>query len=203
MDEPPPWLDEVPFDDEPAMGAAIVPVAPVTPDAALVSMARPTARPASAATPPPPVSAATPRSMPAVQRTPLGERWESLVQQLQTDGALVALVRELAMQGELVDIESTGEQSLWRLIVERDSLRTTALIDKLQAAVQLREGPGVRLEASPGVAQDSPARREAELALQRQQQAERIILEDRQVRALMAQFATARVVPGSIKPAAP
>jgi len=48
--------------------------------------------------------------------------------------------------------------------------------------------------------QDSPARREAAAARQRQQQAEEAVQADPLVQALLEQFGTARIVPGSIRP---
>jgi DNA polymerase-3 subunit gamma/tau len=59
----------------------------------------------------------------------------------------------------------------------------------------------VRLEIVPGVPGDSPARREAETAARRQREAEAIIHDDPLVQAMLAQFSTARIVPGSIRPA--
>jgi DNA polymerase-3 subunit gamma/tau len=53
----------------------------------------------------------------------------------------------------------------------------------------------------PGVPGDSPARREAEAAARRQREAEAIIHDDPLVQAMLAQFSTARIVPGSIRPA--
>jgi DNA polymerase-3 subunit gamma/tau len=51
-----------------------------------------------------------------------------------------------------------------------------------------------------GVAEDSLARRDAAERARRQAQAEQIIHDDPLVQALMAQYKTARIVPGSIKP---
>jgi DNA polymerase-3 subunit gamma/tau len=58
----------------------------------------------------------------------------------------------------------------------------------------------VRLQLLPGVAADSPARRDAAERARRQREAESAIHNDPLVRDLMAQFKTARIVPGSIKP---
>jgi DNA polymerase-3 subunit gamma/tau len=115
-------------------------------------------------------------------------------------GAITALVRELAMQAELVERSSLGDRTVWHLRVERESLRATALRDKLQAALPPVGGEVVELELIAGQAQDSPALREAAARAQAQQQAEQTISADPVVRDLMAQFKTARIVPGSIKP---
>ena len=49
-------------------------------------------------------------------------------------------------------------------------------------------------------AEDSTTKREAAERARRQAQAEQIIHDDPLVRALMAQYKTARIVPGSVKP---
>ena len=86
------------------------------------------------------------------------------------------------------------------LRVERETLRAGALVEKLQAALAALFDRAVRLEVQPGVAQDSPARRDAAERVRRQADAEQIIHDDPLVQALMAQYKTARIVPGSIKP---
>jgi DNA polymerase-3 subunit gamma/tau len=58
----------------------------------------------------------------------------------------------------------------------------------------------VRLTVEAGSVQDSPARRDAEARAAAQREAEALIRDDPAVRELMAQFSTARIVPGSIKP---
>ena len=79
-------------------------------------------------------------------------------------------------------------------------LRAPAHADKLQAALAQALGRPVRFELEAGVAEDSPARREAAERARRQAQAEQIIHDDPLVQALMAQYKTARIVPGSVKP---
>jgi DNA polymerase-3 subunit gamma/tau len=132
--------------------------------------------------------------------TPLGERWAGIVAMLEQRQLITALARELALQAELI-AQGEGAAPLWRLRVERESLRTAALRDKLQAA--LVEGLGIaglQLELQPGAAQDTPARRTAAEKQRRQQEAEQIIHDDPLVQEMLSQFKTARIVPGSIKP---
>jgi len=137
---------------------------------------------------------------PALQPTELGDRWALLVQQMAQRGLIAALVRELAMQSQWLD-ESAGDKGVrWRLRVERESLRTTALRDKLQAAVVSVHGAPIELELLDGVPSDTPALREAAARARAQQQAEQTMTADPVVRELMSQFKTARIVPGSIKP---
>jgi DNA polymerase-3 subunit gamma/tau len=177
-EEPPAWLDEAP--DEFAGEQASVVRAPAAP--AYVAPAKP-ALPEPA----------------ALQPTPLGERWAGIVAMLEARQLITALVRELAVQAELIE-QHDGAAPLWRLRVERDSLRTKPLNDKLQAA--LAEALGIaplRLELEAGVPLDTPAKRTAAEKQRRQQEAEQIIHNDPLVQEMLAQFKTARIVPGSIK----
>jgi DNA polymerase-3 subunit gamma/tau len=168
--EPPPWVDEAVPDDA-------VPDAP-----ALVANAP--ARPA-----PPSASA-------ELRATREGERWAALVRPLLGQAGLTALVRELAVQAQLLGIEG----QTWRLRVERETLRSNALRDKLLAALEPVLGAGARIELEAGAVEDSIARREAAEREAAQRAAEDVIRNDPAVGALMAQFRTARIVPGSIKP---
>jgi DNA polymerase-3 subunit gamma/tau len=175
--EPPAWLDEAPIEFEMA-----APASPSRPEGAAVR-----ARAGESAAP--------------WQATPLGERWAGIVAMLEQRQLITALVRELALQAELVAQGGDGAAPLWCLRVERDSLRTTALRDKLRAAVVEGLGmAGLQLELQAGAAQDTPARRAAAEKQRRQQEAEQIIHDDPLVQEMLAQFKTARIVPGSIKP---
>ena len=142
----------------------------------------------------------------ALQTTALGERWAALVRPLAADGTINALVRELAWQAELVAVQTVTDAAqsgcCWVLRVERESLRAPALSNKLAAALQTASGTPVQLQVQAGVAQDSIARRDNQAREQAQRAAEDSIHNDAAVRELMAQFATARIVPGSIKPLA-
>jgi DNA polymerase-3 subunit gamma/tau len=131
----------------------------------------------------------------ALQPTPLGERWQALIAPL----GLTALTRELAMQAHCIGVEDQGESQTWTLRVERDSLRQPALKDKLQTALVTALQRQVVIVLEPGVATDSPALRDAADAQARQRAVEKIVLDDPLAQALMAQFKTARIVPGSIR----
>jgi len=191
--EPPPWLDEPPPADEDGPVATLVrPQAVVQSDDA----------PPGESAPPVPVVDNRPPPL-VVQRTALGDRWAEVVAKLNERSAVVALVRELAMQGELVAIRQEAGGEVWQLRVERESLRAAPLRDKLQAALAGVLQPTPTLEVEAGVPQDSPARRDAAERDRRQREAEDVIRNDPLVRELMAQFKTARIVPGSIKPTEP
>ena len=58
----------------------------------------------------------------------------------------------------------------------------------------------VRLEIEAGAVVDTPAARDAAERDRRQAEAERVIQDDPLVKALMAQYKTARIVPGSVRP---
>ncbi len=130
----------------------------------------------------------------------LGDRWQAMVAMLNERQSIGALVRELAMQSQLV-AQHDGARPLWRLRVERESLRSPALIDKLRGALAeaLAMAP-LQLEVEAGAVTDSPAQREAAERQRRLQEAETLIRTDPLVQEMLAQFPSARIVPGSIKP---
>jgi DNA polymerase III subunit gamma/tau len=155
--------------------------------------------PDSPASPAPPQTpAAAPAS--ALVTTALGDRWLALVTSLQDQQLIAALVRELAIQSQLVE-QGEGATPQWRLRVERESLRAAGLVEKLRLALAtLLEMPALQLEAEAGEVQDSPAKRATAERERRQRAAEDLIHNDPMVKELLAQFPTARIVPGSIKP---
>ncbi len=176
--EPPAWLDEPPDEFESVVLREPAPEGAVAP--------------------------ATVRALPAetlpLLLTPFGERWAGIVAMLEQRQLVSALVRELALQAELIE-QHDGAAPLWRLRVERESLRSAPLREKLQTA--LAEALGIatlRLELEAGTVQDSPAKRLAVERQRRQQEAEQTIHNDPLVQDMLAQFKTARIVPGSIKP---
>jgi len=174
--EPPPWMD-APFEDEvlePATSAR-------EPDA--VYTAAPVAAAAGVFTP-----------------TALGARWAELVRAMVEAGSISAFARELAMQAQCVALDEQATPIACSLRVERETLRANAPVEKLQAALTVLLDRTVRLDVQAGIAVDSPARRDTVERERRQAQAEQIIHDDPLVQALMAQYKTARIVPGSIKP---
>ena len=97
-------------------------------------------------------------------------------------------------------LDEQADPIVCQLRVERENLRAPALVDKLRQALTQTLGRAVDLRVEPGVAEDSAALRDAAVRAQRQSEAERVIRDDPLVRALMAQYQTARIVPGSVKP---
>jgi len=133
----------------------------------------------------------------------LGDRWNAVVRALVEAGKVGALTRELALQAQCLGIDEPADAAvpcLWRLRVERDALRSAAHRDRLQAALAESLGRAVQLEVELGATDDTPARRELAERERRQREAEQIIRDDPVVRGLLQQYATARIVPGSVRP---
>jgi DNA polymerase-3 subunit gamma/tau len=138
----------------------------------------------------------------AVQGTPLvpteeGGYWHQVVRGLVASEAITALARELALQSQLV----ARDADQWLLRVERESLNSASSRERLQAALQAA-GHGVTLAVEIGRVSDSPAKRNAAIAEEKQLAAEKLIHEDPFVQAMMRDFG-AKIVPGSIKPIEP
>jgi DNA polymerase-3 subunit gamma/tau len=123
-----------------------------------------------------------------------GGYWHQVVRGLVASEAVTALVRELALQSQLVARDSDQ----WLLRVERESLNSTSSRERLQAALQAA-GHRVTLAVEIGRVGDSPAKRNAAIAEEKQQAAEKLIYEDPFVQTMMRDFG-AKIVPGSIKP---
>jgi DNA polymerase III subunit gamma/tau len=147
--------------------------------------------------PPMPSDDATATSVDGVRAADL---WTERVKRLAAAGAIAAMVRELAMQAQCVRVVDGAAGRLWQLRVERENLRTPALRERLQAALAQGEGRAERIEIEAGAVADTPAARDAAERDRRQAEAERVIQDDPLVKALMAQYKTARIVPGSVRP---
>ncbi len=201
-DQPPPWVDDALPDDvaplAPALARASAPAAGWSPTAHTALISQDTSA-ASTAPPSRPAAGAKPPLV-ALQASALGDEWADIIRPLAATGQVGAMVRELALQAQLLAVSATdGGGRCWTLAVERETLRTAPLIAKLGAALQAALGEPVQLVVQAGLPQDSIARRDAHARDQAQREAEQIIHDDPAVQQLMAQFGTARIVPGSIK----
>ena len=108
------------------------------------------------------------------------------------------------MQAQAVAVQPlAGGGQHWQLLVERETLRAPALRDKLVAVLVQATGAPVTLDVQAGAVTDSIARRDAAAREAAQREAEQLIQQDPAVLALMAQFRTAHIVPGSIQPLSP
>lgn len=194
---PPPWLDADGGDDSavaetPApLDAADLAAAPM-PTPTRVPVSTPRAAAIERDTLPPPAAA-------VVAATPLGDRWAEAVGAMVQVGSIGAMVRELALQSQCMRIDDHAQPAVWTLHTERETLRAAANSDKLEAALAQHLGTPLRLEVLSGAAVDTPALRMAAERARRQQEAEQIIHDDPVVRVLMAQYASARIVPGSVR----
>jgi DNA polymerase-3 subunit gamma/tau len=141
-----------------------------------------------------PQRAMPPPEPPPVTGDALGDFWHTLVQDLVAREAVTALVRELALQSQLVE----RQPDQWTLRVENETLGQSGARDRLQNALR-DAGHAVRLEVLIGRVGDSPSRRNAIAAAQRLKAAEALVLADPFVQEMMRDFG-AKIVPGSIKP---
>ena len=123
-----------------------------------------------------------------------GDFWHTTVQQLIKLDAINAMVRELALQSQLV----ARDTDQWILRVERESLNQSGSRDRLTAALQ-NAGYAVKLVVEIGRVTDCPARRNTAASAEKQLAAEKIIFDAPFVQAMMRDFG-AKIVPGSIKP---
>jgi DNA polymerase III subunit gamma/tau len=181
--EPPPWVDEpAPWEDEGAAGAAQAPDIEST------------------STPSELATIASSPLLPPYITTAEGDRWTEVVQAMVSAGTVQALVRELAMQAQCVAVDEKSQPVVWRLRVERETLRSAAHVEKLQTALSQHLSCPVRLEVEAGVAADNPAQRVQAEKERRQQEAEALVHNDPVVREMLSQFKSARIVPGSVRP---
>ncbi|MGI9150377.1 MAG: DNA polymerase III subunit gamma/tau [Limnohabitans sp.] len=184
--EVPPWEDDPEYDPEGSQS----PSYDHDSDAAVVAV--PVREQAESSVTLEPQVATT--EVPQIVATPEGEFWHKLVMDMSAAETINALVRELALQSQLV----ARDTDTWMLRVERESLNSTMSRERLQKALETAGYP-VRLSVEVGRVQDSPAKRNAAAAAERQAGAEAIILNDPYVQSLMRDY-SAKIVPGSIKP---
>lgn len=185
MEGEPPAIDIPPEDEFMPTAAAMSP-----------SLAEAASAPAVAA----PAERKVSIELPPPGSDPLSDRWAELVAQMNAQGVITALVRELAMQAQCVAQRDEGGQSMWSLRVERESLRSETNRERLAQAMSQVLAAQVMLELERGTAFNTPAQRDQVAREQRQHQAEHLIESDALVRSLLAQYPGARIVPGSIKP---
>ena len=130
----------------------------------------------------------------ALVPTEEGDFWHATVQQLIKLETINAMVRELALQSQLV----ARDTDQWILRVERESLNQAGSRDRLTAALKTA-GHDVKLVVEIGRVNDCPARRNMVASEEKQLAAEKIIFDDPFVQSMMRDFG-AKIVPGSIKP---
>ncbi|MDP4773173.1 MAG: DNA polymerase III subunit gamma/tau [Limnohabitans sp.] len=189
-DEPPPWEDwpdTTDYADQESLASAQAVAAPNSPALRALPV-REAPEPSSRLDMP---RAAAPA---AVQATPEGDVWMAVVQGLLDQETITALVRELALQSQLLGRD--GVQ--WQLRVERETLNHAASRERLQAALLAAGHGDVKLHIEIGPVSDSPARRLAVKAAEKMLAAQELIQNDPLVQAMVRDFG-AKIVPGSIQ----
>ena len=131
---------------------------------------------------------------PVLIPTEEGDFWHATVQQLIQAEAITAIVRELALQSQLV----ARDTDQWLLRLERETLNQQGTRDRLTAALAAAGYP-VKLVVEIGRVTDSPGRRNAAASAEKQLAAEKIIFDHPFVQSMMQDFG-AKIVPGSIRP---
>ncbi|MDI9333878.1 MAG: DNA polymerase III subunit gamma/tau [Cytophagales bacterium] len=130
---------------------------------------------------------------PMLETTPLGDVWFDIVARLMTNESIGALVRELALQSQLM----TKDAQVWTLQVDNALLANPVHAEKLQAALQTLE-PDAQLQVQTGSVVDTPAKRVAKADNELQAKLVALIMEDATVQQLMREF-DGRIVPNSIQ----
>ncbi|MBV2218348.1 MAG: DNA polymerase III subunit gamma/tau, partial [Diaphorobacter sp.] len=183
----PPWVDEpdesAPPAPAPALGpgprVVAIPVRDPGPASPRLDVRRDAAMPGTDAS--------------RLHLTPEGDFWFETVQSLVKAEAVTALVRELALQSQLLK----RSEGAWVLRIERETLAQGSTRERLTAALS-SAGHEVRIAIESGPVTDSPALRLAAAAQQRQREAERLIMDDPFVQTMMRDFG-GKIVPGTLK----
>ena len=122
-----------------------------------------------------------------------GHFWTQTVRQLVASEAVTALVRELALQSQLI----ARDTDQWHLRIDSESLNQGSARERLQAALNAA-GFAVKLVVEIGKVTDSPAQRNAADLAEKQKAAEELIHSDPMVQAMVQNFG-AKIVPGTLK----
>jgi DNA polymerase-3 subunit gamma/tau len=126
--------------------------------------------------------------------TPEGDFWSALVRDMVDRELINALVRELALQSQLIARNSDR----WHLKLERESLNQVTSRERLKAALATL-GHAVELDFEFGKVTDSPLLRHTVALKEKQWAAQTLIENDPMVQDLVRDFG-AKIVPGSVKP---
>ena len=127
--------------------------------------------------------------------------WHGLVMDMVRAETVGALVRELALQSQLMARDGKVSPAKWSLRVENPTLQQASTRDRLQAALA-QHGHAVQISVEVGPVADSPAIRLAAAARQQMAEARETVLQDPFVQAMMREFG-GKIVPGSIQPLNP
>lgn len=137
-----------------------------------------------------PTERTTPRALVATEE---GDFWVQTVRNLISSEAINALVKEFALQSQLI----ARDTDQWHLRIESESLNQGVARERLQTALH-DAGHPVKLVVEIGKVSDSPAQRNAVALAEKQKAAEDLIHSDPLVQSMVQDFG-AKIVPGSIK----
>ena len=188
-DGPPPWVD---LDDEEPYVADIPAEVGLDAPPFQALPVRETSAP-SARTAPRRDAPERPAAV-ALIPTEEGEFWAALVREMVTKELINALVRELALQSQLLGRDTDR----WQLRLERESLNQPAARERLKAALSAM-GHAVELGFELGKVSDSPWLRNTVAANERQWAAQALIENDPLVQAMLRDFG-GKIVPDSVQP---
>ncbi len=197
--EPEPALQNIPpFDVIEPTSDAITSIAPevaVVPDDVLEPLV---VVPVKETTPDELMVRHTPTAPDGLLTTPEGDVWFTTVQRLLAEERVTALVRELALQAQLVAIDESVAPAHWLLRIERESLNQGATRERLATALN-EAGIAATLAVELGLVQDTPAKRIAFATEQKLADARAVMENDPFVQHMMRDF-EATIVPGTLKP---
>ncbi len=188
-DGPPPWVDLE--EDEPFVSDVHTEAVQDAPPLQVLSV-RETSESSERTAP----RRDVPQRSAAVELIPTdeGEFWAALVRDMSDKELINALVRELALQSQLLGRDTDR----WQLRLERASLNQPAARERLKTALQAL-GHEVELAFEMGKVTDSPLLRNTVAANERQWAAQALIENDPLVQAMLRDFG-GKIVPDSVKP---
>jgi DNA polymerase III subunit gamma/tau len=129
----------------------------------------------------------------------LADRWAQVVGGLNERQLVQALVRELAMQAQLSDVNERATPVTWTLTVASETLAAPAHVEKLAVALRDYLAGDLTLKVNVGETNDTPAMRANAHRDHVAAQAAKRVQDDPLVREMMQAFPQARIVPGSIQ----
>lgn len=127
----------------------------------------------------------------------LGAVWCEVVQQMMDAERIQAVVRELALQSQLVHQDRHSTPEIWQLQIENPMLNQAQIKEPLQHALR-EQGWAVRLEVRVGPAADTPSKRIQHARIAKVQAAESLLKQDPFVQHMMRAFG-GTIVPGSVQ----
>lgn len=197
---PPPWDDEPPMVSEHSRFDAVDAAAQKKTESRTADVAFDDVAVLEEAPPAAIVMPEAPKAVPLAPTPIASLNWDGNWPALAASLPLRGVVQQLAQQSELLQCEDNGNGVAVHLRIPLETLRSSAAVDKLTAALTEHFGKTVRVSTEIGAVQQTAnaqavAEREA-----RQRQAEQDIQSDPFVQTLMREFG-ATIVPGSIKPA--